>query len=128
MFIFRWDSIEMTNNVIDEFNGIIMAYGIDNMYVKSVTDDDVDKFDLLPIFDEEDIILIYSREKEDVVYLWQSKEDFMTGCKKLSIFEICQYISTNSKRFDKNCVEFCKLVSSCETFDEIRLKMQLMGI
>jgi hypothetical protein len=107
--------------IIDEFNMIIKTYGIDKMYMRICT-----------VWDDIELIYCYSGE-EQVMYKWDDEEDFIYGTNtKYSIFELCKefvcYGSAYCVFYDNDCFEFCKLVSGCETFDEIRLKMQLMGL
>jgi hypothetical protein len=102
--------------MIDEFNSIIKAYGIDAMYVKMCVDCT-------------DIKLIYCYDgEEEVLYRWNDEEDFIYGNNsRYSIFELFKEYSAYSVFYDGDCFEFCKLVSGCDTFDEIRFKMQLIG-
>lgn len=106
--------------MIDEFNRIIKAYGIDKMYVKIPNDCTAIK-----------LIYCYDGE-EQVMYGWNDEEDFIYGNNtRYSIFELFEefvcYGSAYSVFYDIDCFEFCKLVSGCDTFDEIRFKMQLIG-
>jgi hypothetical protein len=106
----------MSNDTIDEFNSIIKAYGIDTMYVKMCVDCT-------------DIKLIYCYDgEEEVLYRWNDEEDFIYGNNtRYSIFELFKEYSAYSVFYDGDCFEFCKFVAGCETFEEIRLKMQLIG-
>jgi hypothetical protein len=102
--------------MIDEFNSIIKAYGIDNMYMRICT-----------VWDDIELIYCYNGE-EQVMYRWDDEEDFIYGNKtRYSIFELFKEYSEYSVFYDGDCFEFYKLVSSCDSFDEIKLKMQLCG-
>ena len=102
--------------MIDEFNRIIKAYGIDKMYVEMC-------------MDWADIKLMYCYNgKGEVMYRWDDEEDFIYGNNtRYSIFELFEEYSTYSVFYDGDCFEFCKFVSRCKSLEEIKLKMQLMG-
>jgi hypothetical protein len=104
--------------MIDEFNSIIKAYGIDAMYLRICSD-----------WDDIDIKLIYCyNSEEQVMYRWNDAEDFIYGNNtRYSIFELFKEFSAYSVFYDSDCFEFCKFVSWCKSLEEIKLKMQLMG-
>jgi hypothetical protein len=116
----------MSTDVIYEFNVIINSYGIEEMYLKKNLSIDGIHF-----------IGLYFRDndgEDEIVYYWRNKKDFIAGNSiRYNIFELCERLTQDDSRLTNHicndkCFNFCKFVSRCKSLEEIKLKMQLIGI
>lgn len=122
----------MSNDVIDEFNSIIKAYGIKSIYLTIKGNNKVKLDENSSVYDDMIYMFFHPIDKDELLYSWRSIDDFLNGSDiSYSIFELCHDLMMTERECDifkeDGCFEFCELVSGCETFDEIKLKMQLCG-
>ena len=98
-------------------------------FEKTINPDDFTKDDFIIM---KMIMKVGEKYHQYDMYDWNGDDEiFKGGIHKRSIFDVCKYFKkefTMEYKRDLNGIDFIEFIAGCESFEEMKLKLQLRGI